>query len=88
MTTVTVARAPDWKVTAGYRLLLRAGWGVLTLAAYGVVLGLAWGAAGAWWMAAGLALLAWLVAALLPEPVPTEMITGRRNHIDSGRPAE
>jgi hypothetical protein len=39
-------------------------------------------------MAAGLALLALLVVALLPEPVPAEMITGRRNRIDSGRPAE
>lgn len=88
MTTVTVPRAPDWKVTAGYCLLLRAGWGVLALAVYGVVLALALGASGAWWMAAGLALLALLVVALLPEPVPTEMITGRRNRIDSGRPAD
>ncbi len=88
MTTATVARAPDWKVTAGYRLLLRAGWGVLALAVHGVVLALALGVLGAWWMAAGLALLALLVVALLPEPIPAEMITGRRNHIDSGRPAE
>ena len=88
MTTATIARVPDWKVTTGYRLLLRAGWGVLALAVQGAVLALALGVPGAWWMAAGLATLALLLVALLPEPVPAEMITGRRTRINSGRPID
>ncbi len=87
MITAAVERAPDWKVTAGYRLLLLAGWGTLALAVFGAALALALDAPGGWWMAAGLALLALLVTALLPEPIPTEMITGRRNHIEGERPA-
>ena len=88
MTTATAARAPDWKVTTGYRLLLRAGWGALALAVYGVVLAVGLGVARAWWMAAGLAAVALLVVMILPEPVPAEMITGRKNRINSGRPAD
>ncbi len=88
MTTATATRALDWKVTTGYRWLLRAGWGALALAVYGVVLALALGAPEAWWMAAGLASLALLVVMVLPEPVPAEMITGGKNHINSERPAD
>jgi hypothetical protein len=29
-----------------------------------------------------------LLVALLPEPVPAEMITGRRTRINSGRPID
>jgi len=82
----TIERAADWKVTVGYRMLLRVGWGLLALAIFGGVVALVVGAPGAWWMAAGLALLAMLVVALLPEPVPAEMITGRRTRIDTRRP--
>jgi len=88
MTSTTATRTPDWKVTTGYRLLLRAGWGALALAVYGVVLALALGAPEAWWMAAGLASLALLVVMILPEPVPAEMITGGKNRINSERPAD
>lgn len=88
MTTATATRAPDWKVTTGYRLLLRAGWGALALAVYGVVLAVGLGVARAWWMAAGLAAVALLVVMILPEPVPAEMITGRKNRINSERPAD
>jgi ABC-type spermidine/putrescine transport system permease subunit I len=82
----TADRAADWKVTAGYRFLLKLGWAVLALAAYGVVVALILGVPGAWWMAAGLAVLALLVVGFLPEPVPSEMITGRRTRIDTRRP--
>lgn len=88
MTTATATHAPDWKVTTGYRLLLRAGWGALALAVYGVVLAVGLGVARAWWMAAGLAAVALLVVMILPEPVPAEMITGRKNRINSERPAD
>ena len=84
----TVDRAADWKVTVGYRMLLRVGWGMFALAVYGAIVALVVGAPGAWWMAAGLAVLALLVVAFLPEPVPAEMLTGRRTRIDTRRPVE
>lgn len=84
----TVDRAADWKVTAGYRMLLRVGWGVFALALHGVVVALVVGAAGAWWMAAGLALLTLVVVALLPEPVPAGMLVGRYTRIEAEHPAE
>lgn len=83
-----VGRACDWKVTTGYRVLLLAGWGALALAVLWASLAAALGVPGGWWLAAGSAVLALLVVALLPEPIPREMITGRSNHIDDGRPAE
>ena len=84
----TVERATDWKVTIGYRMLLRLGWGVFALAIYGAIVALVVGAPGAWWMSAGLALLALLVVALLPEPVPAGMIVERCTHIEAKHPVE
>ena len=84
----TVDRTADWKVTVGYRMLLWVGWGLFALAAWGGVIALVVGAPGAWWMAAGLAVVALLIVAFLPEPVPAEMLTGRRTHIDTSRPVE
>jgi len=84
----TVDRAADWKVTTGYRLLLQVGWGLLALAAFGAVVALVVGAPGAWWMSAGVAVVALLLVAFLPEPVPAEMLTGRRTHIDTQRPVD
>jgi hypothetical protein len=84
----TVDRAADWKVTPGYRILLEVGWGLLALAAFGCVVALVLGVAGAWWMAAGVAVVALLLVAFLPEPVPAQMLTGRRTHIDTRRPVE
>ena len=84
----TVERATDWKVTAGYRVLLRVGWGACALAAYGAIVALVVGAAGAWWMSAGLALFALLIVALLPEPIPAELIVARRTRLDTRRPVD
>jgi hypothetical protein len=84
----TVDRTADWKVTVGYKTLLRVGWGLFALAIWGGVIALVAGAPGAWWMAAGLAVLALLLVAFLPEPVPAEMLTGRRTHIDTRRPVD
>jgi ABC-type spermidine/putrescine transport system permease subunit I len=83
MTTNAHAAGRDWKVTTGYRVMLRVAWGVLTLSVYGAVVAVVVGVPGAWWMAAGLAALAMLVAALLPEPVPADLITEARSHLDS-----
>ncbi|MFH1329957.1 MAG: hypothetical protein ABIJ48_04805 [Actinomycetota bacterium] len=84
----TVDRTADWKVTVGYRMLLQVGWGSFALALHGAIVALVVGAPGAWWMAAGLALVALLVVAFLPEPVPAEMLTGRRTRVDTRRPVE
>ena len=85
MTTNTHAAAPDWKVTTAYRVMIKVAWGVLALSAYGAVVAVVVGITGAWWMAAGLALLAMLVVSLLPEPVPADLITEARSHLDSHR---
>jgi len=61
---------------------------MFALAVYGAIVALVVGAPGAWWMAAGLAVLALLVVAFLPEPVPAEMLTGRKTRIDTRRPVE
>jgi len=73
-------------VTIGYRTLLQIGWGLFALALYAAVMALTVGAPEAWWMSAGLAVTALLVVALLPEPVPARMLTGRRTHVDTRRP--
>jgi ABC-type spermidine/putrescine transport system permease subunit I len=81
----TLDRARDWKVTTGYRMLLQVGWGALALSLFAAASALVIGVPGAWWMAAGLALVALLAVAALPDPVPAEMITGRVTRIDPDR---
>ena len=76
---------PDWKVTTGYRIMLAAGWSAFVLAAYLAVVASVLSFPVVWWVAGGFATLALAMSVLLPEPVPAEMITGSRNHID-GRP--
>ena len=71
----------DWKVTMGYRILLRVGWGVILLALYLAGAAAAFDSIAGWWAVAGLAIGAMLVSALLPEPVPRDQITGRRNWV-------
>ena len=84
----TLDRPADWKVTVGYKVLLRVGWGLFALAAYEGSVALVLGVPGAWWMAAGLAVLALLLVAFLPEPVPAGMLTDRRTRVDTRRPVE
>ena len=81
----TLSHQRDWKVTTAYRMLLRMAWGLVALAVYGGVVAVLVGVVDAWWLAAGAAGLALLVGALLPEPVPAEMLTRGRQHIDSRR---
>ena len=75
-------RAPDWKVTTGYRVMLAAGWSAFILAVYLGVVATVLGFPTVWWVAGGFAVLALITVAFLPEPVPAEMITGGRNRID------
>ena len=80
-------RPRDWKVTTGYRVLIKIGWAAMVLALYGAAVAVVVGMQGAWWIAAGMAALALLVGVLIPAPVPSELITGGRNHIDPDGPS-
>ena len=79
-------RPRDWKVTTGYRVLIKVGWAAMVVALYGAAVAVVVGMPGAWWIAAGMAAVALLVGAFIPAPVPRELITGGRNHIDPGGP--
>ncbi len=70
-------------MTMSYRVLLQVGWGALALSLFGVASAVIIGVPGAWWMAAGLALVSLLTVVVLPDPVPAEMITGRVTRITS-----
>jgi len=79
---MTTRVLPDWKVTTGYRIMLRIGWAAISMAIY---LG---GAAAlldsmrVWWIVVGLALAVMLLVSVLPEPVPHDLLTGPRNRVD------
>ncbi len=81
-------RAPDWKVTTGYRVMLVIGWSAFILAAYLAVVAAVLEFPAVWWIAGGFAVMALMTVTFLPEPVPAEMITGGRNQIDArtGKP--
>ena len=82
LVTAQTSRPNDWKVTTGYRVLVKVGWGVTALAVYLAAAALILGSVTVWWMVAALAASAILVGLLLPEPVPREMITGHRTQVD------
>ena len=84
MTTVDHAR--DWKVTAGYRILLRVAWLLAVSSILLAVVAALDNLVVGWWAAAGLAALALFLGAILPEPLPVEMITGNNNLIDGRSP--
>ena len=83
--TTQSTRLPDWKVTTGYRVLVKIGWGIVILATYLAGAASILDAIAVWWMVVVLALVAILTVLLLPEPVPREMITGPKNHIEARR---
>jgi hypothetical protein len=85
VTTTTHAAGPDWKVTTGYRVMLRIAWCMVILSVYGAGVAVLVGFRGVWWVVAGLAASAMLVAALLPEPVPADLITEARSRLDATR---
>jgi hypothetical protein len=85
VTTTAHAAQRDWKVTTGYRVMLRIAWAVLILSVYGGAVAVVVGFRGAWWMAAGLAALAMLLTSMLPEPVPADLITEARSRLDPTR---
>lgn len=73
----------DWKVTTGYRVLLRVGWGVMGLAIYFTAAAAVLDSASVWWMVAALAAGALWLVSILPEPVPRDHLVERRTAIDS-----
>lgn len=76
----------DWKVTTGHRVLTGMGFLAVVSALYGAMEGMVTGMDSAWWAAAGMAAFALLVGGFMPAPVPRELLTGRRTHIDAPRP--
>lgn len=82
MTTHTT-RIPDWKITTGYRILVKIGWAVIVLAVYFAAAASILDATAIWWIVAGLAVTVILTSMLLPEPVPRDMITGSPHLIDT-----
>ena len=81
---MTTESAPlrDWKTTPSYRILVAGCWGVIALAVFLAAAGSMFDAAGVWWTVAGLALVVILVALLLPEPVPHDMLIESRKRLD------
>lgn len=75
----------DWKVTTGYRVLLRTGWAVMGLALYLAGAAAVLDSSSVWWMVAGLAVGALGLVAVLPEPVPKDQLVARRNQVDPRR---
>lgn len=69
-------------------MLLRVGWGVILLALYLAGAAATLDSSAVWWGVAGLAVAAMVVSSLLPEPVPRDHITGRRNRVDAHRPLQ
>ena len=82
MTTQTT-RVPDWKITTGYRVLVKIGWAVIALAVYFAAAASILDATAIWWIVAGLAVIVIMTSLLLPEPVPRDMITGGPHLIDT-----
>ena len=80
MTTQT--HTPDWKVTTGYRILVRIGWVATTLAVYMAGVALIFESSRVWWVVVALATSAILTGLLLPEPVPRDMLNGSRTMVD------
>ncbi len=76
----------DWKVTTGYRILLRIGWAVIAVAVYFATAAAVLDSIAVWWIVAGLALAVMTLTAVLPEPVPRDLIIGPRNWVDPDPP--
>jgi hypothetical protein len=83
-----IGAAPDWKVTPAHRVMSVIGWAAAALALYMAVIAVVIDISMAWWVAAGLAGVAWLMSLLMPAPVPRTLITGPKNQIDTRRPVD
>ena len=66
----------DWKVTASYRNLLRIGWATIFVAIYLAAAAAVLDSMSVWWIVVGLAVGVLLLVSALPEPIPSDFITG------------
>lgn len=80
--TVHTSHQADWKVTTGYRVLVKVGWGATVLAIYLAAAAVILKSVTVWWMVAALAAGAIVVGLMLPEPVPHDMLNGHRTRVD------
>jgi hypothetical protein len=76
---------PDWKVTTGYRVLVKIGWAATALAVYLGAAALILGSVTVWWLVVALAVAGIVAGLMLPEPVPHDMLDGRRTMVDFDR---
>jgi predicted cobalt transporter CbtA len=77
----TYPHVRDWKLTTGHLVLMKIGWGVVVLAVYLAAAATIFDSAVAWWIVAGLAIIALATALSLPGPVPKELLTGSRTYL-------
>ena len=82
---MTTAAHRDWKVTPGYRTLVRLGWALVALAVYLAGAAAILDAVVIWWAVAGLAAVAVLTGLMLPEPVPSSMLNTAKSHVEARR---
>lgn len=80
--TVHTSHQADWKVTTGYRVLVKVGWGATVLAIYLAAAAVILESVTVWWMVAALAAGAIVVGLMLPEPVPHDMLNRNRTQVD------
>jgi len=78
---MTTSVERDWKVSTGYRILVRVGWAAIAMAIYFATAAAVLDSVGVWWIVAGLALGVMLLVSALTEPVPRDLITGPKNWI-------
>ena len=81
------AKANDWKITTGHRILVKVGWAFVTAAGYLAIAAVIVGLPSMWWYVAGLALTGMLVALTLPEPVPHDLVVERERWVNARGPA-
>ena len=65
-----------------HRLLMRVGWAGIALAVYFATAAALLDSVRAWWAVVAVAVIVLIVAALIPEPVPHDLIVDGRRRVD------
>jgi hypothetical protein len=79
-----VPHSRDWKVSRLYRFLVIVGWGVAALSVYFAVLAVIFGLPELWGTSAVLSAAVVGLGAVLPEPVPRDMLIGGSTRVVVG----
>jgi len=79
---MTTSVQRDWKVTTGYRIMLKIGWAAISMAIYFAAVAAVLDSMSVWWIVAGLALGVMLLVSALPEPIPRDFLIGSRKWVD------